>query len=242
MLKAICFDLWNTLIDNRSFRDERVKLTQKRLKSWNISKSLPEISKAYIMSTQLQNFPQNTSTFRHVQNLTRINVLCSELNIDLTETQKKELSIEFEEVGLSYPPILKKGVSELLHTLSKQYKIGLISDTGYTTGRILRQILDHYGILSYFSAIVFSDELDYYKPHSLPFETCLNQLQITPDEAVHIGDLLETDVTGAIQFGMHAIWINNAEGYPLIQKPEKLEQPDYTVSHVTEILELLPKF
>ncbi len=84
-------------------------------------------------------------------------------------------------------------------------KVGLISDTGYTPGRTLRKILANHGIERHFHAFSFSNETGYLKPNPQTFHAILEQLNVPPEEAVHIGDLEETDIAGAKAVGMKAI-------------------------------------
>ncbi len=53
-----------------------------------------------------------------------------------------------------------------------------------------------------------SEDAKSYKPRSELFEYALNKTGISPDEVVHIGDSLSSDVKGAGAVGIKAIWIN----------------------------------
>jgi putative hydrolase of the HAD superfamily len=68
----------------------------------------------------------------------------------------------------------------------------------YSPGTVLRVFLEREGILKYFKAFVFSDEVGYSKPDIRAFESIREQLASQKDElAYHIGDLQKTDVKGA---------------------------------------------
>lgn len=53
-----------------------------------------------------------------------------------------------------------------------------------------------------------SEEARSYKPRSELFEYALSKTGLSPDEVVHIGDSLSSDVKGAGAVGIKAIWIN----------------------------------
>jgi putative hydrolase of the HAD superfamily len=92
-----------------------------------------------------------------------------------------------------------------IENLSKKYKLAVISDTGFTPGRVLRTVLQINGLLNYFDVFVFSDEFGKSKPHRETFMHVADILNIKPDEMVHIGDNERTDVGGALSTGMKAI-------------------------------------
>ena len=60
-------------------------------------------------------------------------------------------------------------------------------------------------IHKFFSAFTFSDETVYTKPEVIQFTSTLQQLNVKPEEAVHIGDIVRTDIVGAKNAGMKAI-------------------------------------
>jgi HAD superfamily hydrolase (TIGR01549 family) len=86
-------------------------------------------------------------------------------------------------------------------------RVGLISDTGFSRGRVLRLILHRAGLLHRFQpgALTFSDEVGVPKPRREIFYAALSTLAVPPDAAVHVGDLRATDVAGARAVGMHSV-------------------------------------
>lgn len=61
------------------------------------------------------------------------------------------------------------------------------------------------GILDYFEATVFSDEVGYGKPDPQIFLTAAERLELKPTNLLHVGDNIENDVRGAQSAGMKAI-------------------------------------
>jgi putative hydrolase of the HAD superfamily len=97
------------------------------------------------------------------------------------------------------------GVAEILTQLSGRYRLGIISDTGMSPGCVLRELLLRDGLLSFFDVTIFSDEIGRSKPHPDPFHAALTALKVSPQQAVHVGDLLRTDIAGAHGVGMYAV-------------------------------------
>jgi putative hydrolase of the HAD superfamily len=57
-----------------------------------------------------------------------------------------------------------------VQSAAKRFPLGVISDTGITPGRVLRQILERNGLMDFFSVTVFSDETGVAKPQALMFQ------------------------------------------------------------------------
>lgn len=58
------------------------------------------------------------------------------------------------------------------------------------------------------NGVFTSEDARSYKPRSELFEYALSKTGFSPDEVVHIGDSLSSDVKGAGNAGIKAIWIN----------------------------------
>ena len=129
---------------------------------------------------------------------------------------------EFERVVLaiedaSYlaPPDLLPGVRETIPALAVEgYRLGIISDTSLTPGRVLREFLKKDGLLDCFSTFTFSDETGFPKPDPRMFEVTLAGLGARPAEAAHIGDTPRTDIAGAQAVGMTTIRCAGAVDHP----------------------------
>lgn len=138
------------------------------------------------------------------------------------------------------PTISPFGASiDLLTTLTKSYKIGLVSD-GYL--QVQQRKWAALGLDSFFDAVVFSDSLgrENWKPSTAPFKLVLEQLNIAPEFSVYIGDNPRKDFFGARQLGMSTIWVKRSDSeYGNLQPPELAYHPDVTIESLSQILELL---
>ncbi len=61
------------------------------------------------------------------------------------------------------------------------------------------------GILRYFTCLTYSDEVGVSKPHERMFTTTLSCLNVPAQQALHLGDLIRTDVAGAKSIGMYGV-------------------------------------
>jgi putative hydrolase of the HAD superfamily len=234
MIKAITFDLWNTLIINKFYSEERLQFFFQFLQEREFFIPFDELRNAYEERFHFSEVTFEEIEFRHIYTIDRILNVLKEINIKISKTNLDLLREEFESIMLQDPPQLKEGVKKTLEELAPSYRIGLISNTGVTPGPILRKILDFHDILDFFDVTVFSDESSYFKPHPIMFKIPLEKLKCKAQNAVHVGDMLETDVKGANDFNMYSVWINESKS------PISLEiQPDYEIQQIYEVVKIL---
>lgn len=97
----------------------------------------------------------------------------------------------------------------------------------------LRAALDHHQIR--FDAVVTSEDAKCYKPDSAIFERALDQLGVTADRVMHVGDSLHSDVCGAAGRGILTVWVRREDRIHDVGNHE----PDHCASTMTEVIPLL---
>jgi putative hydrolase of the HAD superfamily len=92
---------------------------------------------------------------------------------------------------------------------SRGLKTGLVANSWPDPARLLRADVEAFGLAEQFDVIVFSEEVGFRKPRPEIFLHALQQLGVEPENAMFVGDRLDTDVQGAAQVGMatvQALW------------------------------------
>ena len=135
----------------------------------------------------------------------RVTTILNHLELSVTEPMLATIVTRFEENILDHPPILINGARDALHQLAERYSLGIISDVGFSPGRVLKRVLADHDLLDVFDSLVFSDEAGRAKPHKELFHRTASSLSAGPGEMVHVGDLERTDIQGAKQAGYRAI-------------------------------------
>ena len=205
MLHAVTFDFWGTLYQNASGRDERLHLLEEALARHNQPRLWTDLEAAYghvwSVWNRIWREEHRSVTIEHW-----LREVMAFLEADLPKDVLTGLRRPIEEVYLhDGAPRPVPGVAEVLPHLSRRYRLGLISDTGLTPGRVLRELLRRDGLLPHFGVLTFSDETGAAKPLPEQFLRTLAILEARPEEAAHIGDLPETDLAGARAVGMRAV-------------------------------------
>jgi len=142
----------------------------------------------------------------------------------LLDTHKRELSRAAE---------LPSSHRTLLSRLAPRFKLGIVSNFDYVP--TAHWILEREGIIDLFDTVVISAEVGWRKPKPIIFETALARLQVSPQEALFVGDRADIDVLGAKRAGLAAAWLNR-QGEPL---PEGVPAPEYEIRDLESLGALL---
>ena len=242
MIKAITFDFWQTLYQGQKidYAERLRRLKEKVEQGYSTTFSLEQFQDAvYVARDEWSRaWEEDHRTLNAAEWL---DIMLGDLGITLQADHLEILRLDMEESILHTMPTLVDGAHEVLSKLAARYRLAIISDTGLTPGRMLRHIMETDKVTGYFSHLTFSDELGSSKPHSNNFLSTLKALEAEPHEAVHIGDLLRTDVLGAQKAGMRGvqyIGLNTDEVTPITQNVT----PDAVISDHNELFPLLEKW
>ena len=121
------------------------------------------------------------------------------------------------------------GAHDALEHLGEDHRLGLV--TNGAPGMQAKK-LDGLGIRDAFDVLVFAGYDAPGKPDPAAFDHALSRLDASPDRAVHVGNSLGSDVTGAHAAGVGSVWLPDGthEG-----SPEPV--PDYTLDSLEDLLE-----
>lgn len=129
------------------------------------------------------------------------------------------------------PPVHKDACAVLGRVKELGYRVGLISNTGMTPGVTFRQYMEQLGMLGFFDALVFSDEVKLAKPSIEMFHRTTEALGLPVEQVVHVGDHLFNDVHGARLAGMKTIWIETHD-----ERRKQVDvTPDVTVASLGDV-------
>ena len=142
---------------------------------------------------------------------------------------------------------LFKNTRSVLSSLSKRFKLGLISDSDGDKSFKLDRI-KHLGIKKYFKTIVTSDDTGFNKPDKRVFLLVLKKLRVKPEETIMVGDNLKTDMLGARSVGMRTIWLMRGsfarKYYDRIKAGDKnsqhlLKSVDYKARDIMQVYKII---
>lgn len=189
LLRAIFFDLDDTLCDTIGTRSERARKAFERVVAEH-----PGLDIAWLVRRALEPLAEP----REVRGIAAV------LNeIGLSETPLGRTAIETY-VAYHQPLQLFPGVRETVGKLTTRYNLGIISngEEWYQQAKIARLQLD-----SDFSFALFSGAVGYEKPGLHIFQLALSRARAQPEEVVFVGDRLDVDIAGAQAAGMRTVWL-----------------------------------
>ncbi len=214
-IRAITFDVWDTLIVNGSDDLERRRLGLPSKGEERLDLLLAELeahghrvpaSRLADSWAAVQDEADHSWSVEHVtwSSRDRVRRLLEWLGLDLDRGAQDRLVEAFSRMELEVPPCAVPGAVASVRRLGAEFALGLVSDTFFTPGSLLLDLLGALGFAP-FQAAAFSDQIGRAKPHPKMFEAICHQLDLSPGEVVHIGDRCRMDVAGAWEFGMEAV-------------------------------------
>jgi putative hydrolase of the HAD superfamily len=211
-MKAIVFDLDNTLIDRqRAFTEmlkDRIELT------------LPE-DKKHLKEQAVQDilmWDDNGTVSRSVS----FKKYCDKYEV--TCMTSEELSTYWTTISGSVV-YLFDDVIDVIAYLKEKYRLAIL-----TSGSPIsqRRKLESTGILNMFELSVVSGEVGIDKPDSRIFDVMCERLNVKPQDCLYVGDNYVNDVLGARNAGWNAIYLNRlrlaSDETQMIDSLEKLKK------------------
>ena len=215
MIRAITFDLWDTVIHDDSDEPKRAVagLPSKR-----------EARRALVRDALAAHSPGTAKNVEaaydvadaaftkvwHEQRVTwtvadRLSVLLAGLGRTLPGEILAGIVSGIEEMELEVMPDPVPGIGGAIEALAARYPLAVVSDAIHSPGRCLREWLKRHRLLHHFGAFAFSDEVGRSKPHPDMFHRAAAGLGVEVGEMLHIGDREHNDVRGPHALGMKAI-------------------------------------
>jgi len=221
MLKAVIFDLDNTLVDFMLMKNQAVDAAIHAMRDAGLKLSTNEIRQ-------------------------RIDQIYKERGIEFQSVFDELLYREFSKVDhkiLSAGVIAYRRAREAalvpyphvtmtLIKLSKmQLKLGVVSDA---PGKEAWLRLCYLNFHHLFDAVVTFDDTGMRKPNPEPFRKVLEMLQIEPGEALMVGDWAERDVLGAAQVGMKTVFARYGNTFGT-----ETSNANYDIDDITQLIDIV---
>jgi len=129
---------------------------------------------------------------------------------------------------LSEKSVFMEGGEALLKNHAQPYKLGIITNG---LKQVQRPKLIKSGLVDYFKVIVVSDEIGIAKPQPAIFAHAFEKMGFPAKEKVlMIGDSLNSDVQGGINYGIDTCWYN------FTQKENSAQiKPTYEINHLRDL-------
>ena len=115
----------------------------------------------------------------------------------------------------------------------KGYRIGVISNSRLYD-EVMINCFKKVGLDKYIDMFTFSYYLKICKPKNQLFEIALDRMKVNPEDAIMVGDNLQSDIEPAQKLGLAGIWFNKS-----LTLNDTGIKPDNEISKLKELIELL---
>ena len=221
MIKAIIFDLDNTLLDFVKMKQFSVKAA---ITAMNEAGLEVDEKKAYedIFDLYIERGWENQQVFDDYLNQTVGEVSNKILAAGIVSYRRAR-----EATLLVYPNVNKA----LIQLIKMGINLAVVSDA---PSREAWMRLYYLNLHHVFDPVLTFDDTGVRKPSPKPFQMALDYLKIEPNEAIMIGDWPERDVVGAKEIGMKTIFARYGDTFGTVDSGA-----DWDVNDVYEVVNII---
>ena len=221
MIKAIIFDLDNTLLDFIKMKQFSVKAA---ITAMNEAGLEVNEEKAYkdIFDLYVEKGWENQQVFDDYLNQTVGKVSNKILAAGIVSYRRAR-----EATLLVYPNVNKT----LIELIKMGIKLAVVSDA---PSREAWMRLYYLNLHHVFEPVLTYDDTGVRKPSAKPFKMALDVLNVEPEEALMIGDWPDRDVVGAKQIGMKTIFARYGDTFGTIDSGA-----DWDVNDIYEVVGII---
>lgn len=230
MLRAVLFDLDDTLYRERDFVDQSFRSVAKAMAGYLSAKRKPGRGQGLSGESEEELFGQMIELMEQEGRGEIFNRLCERYDVDIPVQELVKIYRETRPVLKLYPD-----GEELLSWLEdREIKTGLITDGN---AAVQRNKIEALGLDRRLNVVLASYDLGLRKPDKGVYVYCLEKLGCRPEEAVYIGDNPLKDFIGARKLGMKTVRIIRPEGLHMWREAKEGYGADMTVHLLTELKE-----
>ena len=221
MIKAVFFDLYNTLV---TYDPPREEIEVRILKEFGIEVSPESLLRPIMIADDFiyKEHARLPISKRSKEETTALyiqyhGIVLKEAGIEAS----KELIVGILGKWMSFDlkMALFDDVAPILTDLKERgLVLGLISNVDHAIAPLYQGL----GLSDWLKVMVTSQEVGFNKPHPGIFQAALKQAGVKPEEAIYVGDQYEIDVIGANKAGMFGILIDRGGFFEEITDSPKI--------------------
>lgn len=223
MIKAVIFDLDNTLVDFMKMKGEAIDAAIRAMIDAGLDLSYDEV-KGRIDAIYKEKGIEFQYVFDSLLSdiFDRVDHKILAAGVVAYRRAREAALVPYPHVYITLYELLKIGM-----------KLAVISDAPSKEAWLRLTYLNMHHI---FDVVVTFEDTSERKPHPAPFTLALNRLGVKPDEALMVGDWAERDIIGAKQVGMKTVFARYGDTFDTGPSGG-----DYEVNDIQELLNIVRK-
>jgi len=226
MIKAVIFDLDNTLMDFMSMKENAIKAAVKAMIDSGLNMDPGEaMGELYaIYDKEGIEYQKVLDSFLE-KHLGAIDYKILSSGVVSYRKAREASLVTYPHVNMTLTGLLRKGL-----------KLGVLSDAPRREAWLRLCYLQLHHI---FDTVITFEDTGFRKPNPTAFNKMLDLIDVNADETIMVGDWPERDLVGAHDVGMHTVFARY--GFAFERKPVGAEGADFVIDDVRELLNVVDK-
>jgi len=221
MIKAVIFDLDNTLVDFMSMKRQAITAAINSMIDAGLNLTADEIQ-ARIDAIYKERGIEFQNVFDQLlyDVFQKVDYKILSAGIIAYRRAREAALVPYPHVNMTLVALLKRGI-----------KLAVISDA---PGREAWLRLCYLNFQQVFDYVITFEDTGERKPSPAPFRKALEMLKVQPRETLMVGDWAERDMVGAAQVGITTVFARYGDTFGTIAS-----HADYDINDVSELLQVI---
>jgi putative hydrolase of the HAD superfamily len=221
LIKAVVFDLDNTLMDFMKMKKRAIEEAIPAMVDAGLEIT-PDIANKIIDEIYKERGIEYQQVFDEFLNkvLKKVDYKILSAGIVAYRRAREASLIPYPKVYSTLYKLLKMGI-----------KMGILSDAPVKEAWLRLAYLNFHQIVD---TVVTFDDTGVRKPDPAPFRLLLKKLDVSPEEAIMVGDWVERDIIGASQVGMKTAFARYGDTFNTVS-----HNADYELNDISELIDII---
>ncbi len=223
MIKAVIFDLDNTLVDFMKMKRRAIEEAIPAMVDAGLEVT-PEVASKIIDEIYKEQGIEYQQVFDEFLNrvLNKVDYKILSAGIVAYRRAREAALIPYPHVYSTLNKLLKMGI-----------KMGIVSDAPTKEAWLRLAYLNFHHIVD---AVVTFEDTGKRKPNPEPFQLILDKLNVKPNEALMVGDWAERDILGAAKLGMKTAFARYGDTFDT-----DAHNADFELIDIAELIDIISK-
>lgn len=221
MIKAVVFDLDNTLVDFMQMKRQAIDAAIHAMRDAGLKLPVDEIRKRIDAIYEVRGI-EFQSVFDELlyNEFSKIDYKILSAGVMAYRRAREAALVPYQHVYMT-----------LMELMKMHMKLGVVSDAPAKEAWLRLTYLNFHHI---FDVVVTFDDTQERKPSPAPFRKILELLKVEPRESLMVGDWAERDVVGAAQVGMKTVFARYGDTFGT-----QNSNADYDIDDVAQLIDIV---